>query len=687
MTLLTPAYGRGVAWRRSKWRASTTFGGFVFVLAVVVVLRGRAVSFTGGERSRRGDVTSSRARTSPRALLNPHTPGRTFTHHPALSDFPIAEVPFDANYVTEFTGLRVKYQWDCTNGADSEGFGYYDVVPSRRFKCREHADATREGTKSYTPDLPIADDEYSQWYAIAEALESTPENAEFVYVELGARWGTWVSRAATFARTLRPDITFKGWAVESSEKYVSHIKHTLEKNNLRNLVTVSHALATPKLVKEFISKAKFINLLDSDIQGAEFDLFEDEETASLLFQKVKRLQIGTHDNARHVILRDKLRAHGWDITEDELGGITSKCDSFISRDEYERAFRENCTTDSPFGPVYVRDGVIGARNPQLMNPSETSPRNSNVHLSGCPSSTRIAIRSIPNEEIGWKTMHVYVGDASAKSAQSSWRSFSQSKQDSVVRVMAPRGGYFIDLAANDWQKDSNTYALETFDDWNGLCVEPNDVYWSGLVKRKCTLVAAVVGGAANEIVKFASTKGGLGGIVAANMDNALEVNNLKEFYTTTIDSIFSTFDVPDAIDYLSLDIEGAESVVFPLLPFHTHAIHIMTIERPKEDVRAMLKAQKYVEVGIMGDYGDSMYLHSETPNFHDVLRVGQMEVMRQHGSPTSEFSIDDDFKPIRHNNLAIGVRCPYHMLDACGGDLVAWDASYEEIVRRLRPQR
>ena len=78
----------------------------------------------------------------------------------------------------------------------------------------------------------------------------------------------------------------------------------------------------------------------------------------------------------------------------------------------------------------------------------------------------------------------------------------------------------------------------------------------------------------------------------------------------------------------------------------------------------MLKAQEYVQVGIMGDYGESMYLYSETPNFHDVLRVRQMEVMRQHGSPTSEFSIGDDFKPIRHNNITIDVRCPYHMLDA-----------------------
>ena len=36
----------------------------------------------------------------------------------------------------------------------------------------------------------------------------------------------------------------------------------------------------------------------------------------------------------------------------------------------------------------------------------------------------------------------------------------------------------------------------------------------------------------NEIVKFATAKGGLGGILATNMDNALEVNVLKEFYRT-----------------------------------------------------------------------------------------------------------------------------------------------------------
>ena len=76
-------------------------------------------------------------------------------------------------------------------------------------------------------------------------------------------------------------------------------------------MTVSHALATPKLVKEFVEKAEFIDLLYSDIEGAEFELFKDEETASLLFQEVKRLQIGTHDDARHVILRDKFRVSSY----------------------------------------------------------------------------------------------------------------------------------------------------------------------------------------------------------------------------------------------------------------------------------------------------------------------------------------------------------------------------------------
>eukprot|EP00980_Cylindrotheca_fusiformis_P008217 scaffold1736_cov127-Cylindrotheca_fusiformis.AAC.31 len=65
-----------------------------------------------------------------------------------------------------------------------------------------------------------------------------------------------------------------------------------------------------------------------------------------------------------------------------------------------------------------------------------------------------------------------------------------------------RNGYFVDLAAKDAVRISNTYALETFFGWNGICLELNSVYWGGLAYRKCHVVAAVVGNKSMDEVQF-----------------------------------------------------------------------------------------------------------------------------------------------------------------------------------------
>lgn len=46
-------------------------------------------------------------------------------------------------------------------------------------------------------------------------------------------------------------------------------------------------------------------------------------------------------------------------------------------------------------------------------------------------------------------------------------------QDEVVIDILghKRGGFFLDLAANDAMHLSNTYSLETMFDWGGLCIE------------------------------------------------------------------------------------------------------------------------------------------------------------------------------------------------------------------------
>ena len=103
---------------------------------------------------------------------------------------------------------------------------------------------------------------------------------------------------------------------------------------------------------------------------------------------------------------------------------------------------------------------------------------------------------------------------------SDWKASSQSKQDEVIRKMLPlepdqsRRRFFVDLAANDWQFLSNTYALETYEDWDGICIEPNDVYWKNHHKRKCALVGAGIGTRGEEVF-FNFHNGGRGGMAAA----------------------------------------------------------------------------------------------------------------------------------------------------------------------------
>jgi len=84
--------------------------------------------------------------------------------------------------------------------------------------------------------------------------------------------------------------------------------------------------------------------------------------------------------------------------------------------------------------------------------------------------------------------------------------------------MIPGKGYFIDLAANDFKFLSNSYSLETFEHWEGVCIEANRQYWEGHFSRRCHLVSAVIADAPDKNVSFAFS-GVRGGIIGENMDN------------------------------------------------------------------------------------------------------------------------------------------------------------------------
>lgn len=204
---------------------------------------------------------------------------------------------------------------------------------------------------------------------------------------------------------------------------------------------------------------------------------------------------------------------------------------------------------------------------------------------------------------GWHQVDVFYGDSSLLFRRvngSLWT--SQANQDQILFRLLGKGGYFLDLAANDATFLSNTYSLETHHGWNGLCMEANSQYWFGLASRRCQVVGVVLGHQTMEEIQFKygtkapgqkqgdlSDSGILGGIVNPAFDNEYPRSNdkIKPRFTVTLEDVFRRYKVPSLIDYLSLDVEGAEMYIMSSFPFDRYRIKIITGERPTGTLMAL----------------------------------------------------------------------------------------------------
>ena len=100
---------------------------------------------------------------------------------------------------------------------------------------------------------------------------------------------------------------------------------------------------------------------------------------------------------------------------------------------------------------------------------------------------------------------------------------SQKGQDKwVILSVLPfkRNGFFLDLAAADGVTHSNTYVLEKFFGWSGICIEPNPDFLEELRRtRNCITDGSIISDR-QETVTFRLDNGQLGGIVALDADNS-----------------------------------------------------------------------------------------------------------------------------------------------------------------------
>jgi len=233
-------------------------------------------------------------------------------------------------------------------------------------------------------------------------------------------------------------------------------------------------------------------------------------------------------------------------------------------------------------------------------------------------STSKETRKIVNDDNGWNSIGVYYGSDKYLGGE---KDRSQCGQDNIVKGLHSqrRGGFFLDLAANDATDLSNTYRLEQELDWHGLCFEPDSYFWPRLALRKCKVVAVVVGATIGEEVDFimpGKKRKGSGGISSNEFDNKPgrpKAQNTKpvKLFTTTLLDVFQRYDVPRTINYLSLDIEGAEYFVMKNFPFGQYKIEVMTVERPKQSLVDLFYEKGYQYLAANNEYGmETLWVHN-----------------------------------------------------------------------------
>lgn len=191
-------------------------------------------------------------------------------------------------------------------------------------------------------------------------------------------------------------------------------------------------------------------------------------------------------------------------------------------------------------------------------------------------------------------------------------------------------GFFVDIGAHDGISFSNTYYLEKLG-WDGVAIEPNPEVFSLLERnRNCNIFNCAICGKPG-VQKFRVISGYsqmLSGLLK-KYDNHHQERISKEInlhggkYSdidiecNTLSGILQKIG-KNYIDYLSIDVEGAEYEILTSIDFQKINIKLISVENNYRDYRIpkLLKRMGFIFYTIIGDefYLNHEYLLGELPS-------------------------------------------------------------------------
>lgn len=184
-----------------------------------------------------------------------------------------------------------------------------------------------------------------------------------------------------------------------------------------------------------------------------------------------------------------------------------------------------------------------------------------------------------------------------------------------------QGGVFIDIGAHDGIDLSNTYFFEKNRKFTGICIEPNPAVYKKLTQnRNCVCVNAAIANIDGKLnyLQISGYAEMLSGIIDFYDPRHLERIELdlknhggsKEIIPIDcyrLDSLISKNNFT-AIDYCSIDVEGAEFNIIKSIDFSKVDIYCFTIENNYQDklIVEYMKEKGYTHIGHLT--GDDIFI-------------------------------------------------------------------------------
>jgi FkbM family methyltransferase len=172
-------------------------------------------------------------------------------------------------------------------------------------------------------------------------------------------------------------------------------------------------------------------------------------------------------------------------------------------------------------------------------------------------------------------------------------------------------GFYLDIGAHDGITLSNTYLFEKLG-WDGVCIEPiPDVFTKLKSNRNCKLFNCVLSnkkGTENFLVLEGYTEM-LSGILEnydpahlIRIDNELRIMGGSKKVIVSESLTFDDLELPNIIDFVSLDVEGSEMKILETIDFNKYHINIISIEvnHGADEITNFIESKNFEKIGSLG---------------------------------------------------------------------------------------